>query len=80
MNRSGRGDRSASLKLSLESAVPPRRNDEVSQNEDVSGKQNTEDEFEEEDELLESLSVSGGDGRSEGNAILGSFGPLEAVP
>ena len=76
LNRDRRGDNSASP----EAAIPPSRNDEVSQDEDVSRKQQAEDELEEENELFESLSVGGGDGGSEGGAILGCVGSLEAVP
>ena len=80
LNRDRRGDNGASLELGLEPAVPPGRNDEVGQDECVSRKQQAEYEFEEEDELFESLSVGGGDGGSEGDAILGTVGSLETVP
>jgi len=75
-----RGNSSTRLKIGLEPAVLPSRNDEVGPDEDVSGKQHAKDELEEEDELLDSSRVGGGDmGRdrgSGGNAILGNIGPL----
>ena len=78
-----RGNSSTRLKIGLEPAVPPSRNDEVGPDEDVSGKQHTEDELEEEDELLENSSVGGGDkgrdGGSGGNAIFRNVGPLPAI-
>jgi len=58
--------------------VLPNRNNEVGKDESVSGKQHAEYELEEEDELLESLSVSG-DGGGESSAILGDIGPLPGV-
>jgi len=71
------GDNGASLKLGPEPAVPPSRNDEIGQDEDIPRKQHAENQLKEEHELLESLGVGGGHGRSDG---LNNLGPLEDVP
>jgi len=83
LNRSRRGNCSTGLKLDLEPAIPPSRNNEVGPDEDISGKQHAEDELEEEDELFESLRVGGGnkgrDGGSGGNPTFRSVGPLRVL-
>jgi len=80
LNRNRRGNNSTSLNLGLEPAVFPSGEDEVGPDKDVSGKQHAENELEEEDELLKSLSVDGGDkgrdGGSGGSTILWEIEPL----
>lgn len=65
------------MKLSIgPAAVPPGGNDEIGQDENVSGQRYAEDEFEEEDEVPDDLSIGGGDGRSEGGVSIVDSGPL----
>lgn len=64
----------------LKPAVLPSRNDEVDPSEHVSGKQHPDDGLEQEGDLLEGLSVSGGeeggDGGRAGDGLLRGFGNL----
>ena len=80
LNRSRRGNCSTDLKLDLEPAIPPSRNNEVGPDEDISGKQHAEDELEEEDELFESSRVGGGNkGRDGGSGGKPTFRPLRVL-